>query len=183
MTGSDEPKFGSRPNFPKSEISGDFHVRWLGECNGRMYIYKYYCSSPSIRQSSNSIPDEPLFIYIFFLSRQSAWNKASFQNLLIPSSYDFVPSFLASNYHSCGKYEEHNHKPNTIVVTAPEASRLHSLTIGYINTKSDGYVQENSVGCRWQMQGLQAEFGLPFCFIQPGTLCLPGGSAELSLSC
>ena len=36
---------------------------------------------------------------------------------------------------------------------------------------------------RWQTQGLRAESGPPPCFIQPGTLFLSDGSAELLLNC
>ena len=36
---------------------------------------------------------------------------------------------------------------------------------------------------RWQTQGPWAESGPLPCFIRPGTLFLPGGSAELSLNC
>ena len=35
------------------------------------------------------------------------------------------------------------------------------------------------LGHRWQTQGLRAESGPPPCFIQPDTLFLPSGSAEL----
>ena len=36
---------------------------------------------------------------------------------------------------------------------------------------------------RWQTQGPWAECGPPPCFMQPSTLFLPIGSAELSLNC
>ena len=36
---------------------------------------------------------------------------------------------------------------------------------------------------RWQTQGLRAESGPPPCFIWPGTLFLPRGSAKLSPNC
>ena len=39
------------------------------------------------------------------------------------------------------------------------------------------------VGYRWETEGLQAKSGPPPCFIQPGTLFLPSGSAKLSLNC
>ena len=130
-----------------------------------MYVYKYFCSSPSTRQSYNSVPDEPLFMCVFFLSRQNTWNKASFQNLLIPSSHDFVPSFLAYNFYSCGKYEEHNHKTKYHCCHCPRGFMIIFFNNWIYKYKVYSYVQENSVRRRWQTQGPWAESGPPPCFI------------------
>ena len=52
-------------------------------------------------------------------------------------------------------------------------------------TETQGVYLEfsDSLDHSWQTQGPQAESGPPPCFIQPDTLFLPGGSAELSLNC
>lgn len=138
VIGSDGPRFGSRL-WQLLELFNphqDFSNLISGEFNERMYAYTYHCSSPSIRPFII-----PYLIYqylcVLCLSRQSAWNKASFQNLLYISPYDFPPSFLAYNFHYYGRYEEYNHKPNTVVVTALEASWSNYFTVGYINTNSD----------------------------------------------
>ena len=41
------------------------------------------------------------------------------------------------------------------------------------------FTLDNYLRPRWQTQGLRAESGPPPCFILPGTLFLPSGSAKL----
>ena len=43
--------------------------------------------------------------------------------------------------------------------------------------------ENKSLEHRWQTQGLWPESSLPPCFIQPGTLFLPSGSAKHFLNC
>lgn len=83
IIGSDGPWFGSRlwqllELFNPHQV---FSNLISGEFNERMYAYTFHHSSPSIRYCII-----PYLIYqylcVLFLSRQSAWNKASFQNLL-----------------------------------------------------------------------------------------------------
>ena len=50
-----------------------------------------------------------LYLYVSFLSKQSAQHRKFFQNVLIINFYDFIPSyFLAYNLHYYGKHEECN---------------------------------------------------------------------------
>lgn len=65
-----------------------------------------------------------LYLCVLFVSRHSAGQRASFQNLLFVSSDDSVSSsFLVYNFHYYGrKHEEDSHEPNTVFVTVLEAS-------------------------------------------------------------
>lgn len=155
VIGLDRFRFGSRPwhllNLSEPVLS---HLKWEVEiCVGQLWGFKRECVLTNTRvacPTSCSLPVPGMHLHVSFLSRQSAWHQASFQNVSLAGM--IFPLQLHFWFIICTTMRnmEDSYEPNTVTVAVLEVLWSNYFTIRYIDTNFDTLCGEKQCGVVWE---------------------------------